>query len=84
MLYPTDTPESVPAPINGTWECEPCMIALKDRLIAELKENARQRLVDREKKEVERKRVKEEARIKREVDMLQRREAKELEKEQVR
>jgi len=46
------------------------MIALKDRLIAELKENARQRQADREKKEIDKQRVKEEARIKREADML--------------
>lgn len=59
----------MPALINGFWECEACMVASKERMIAELKENARRRLAEREVKELEKKRLKDEARQKRETEL---------------
>jgi hypothetical protein len=61
-----------------------CTIELREKLITELKENARFKALEREKRELQKKQEKEMARIKRESEMQQRREAKEQEKEQSR
>jgi len=79
-----DNSESVPAPIHNQWECQACSVELRIKLILELKENARFKALEREKRELQKKQEKDAARLKREQELQQRREAKEQEKEQIR
>ena len=68
--FPKESPELVPAPINGAWECEPCATAARNQLIEQLKEKNRLKQMERDAKELEKRREKEEARLKREADIL--------------
>lgn len=39
--FPIEARESVPSPIQGTWECQPCSTVARDQLIEQLKEKNR-------------------------------------------
>jgi hypothetical protein len=71
-------------PQGNVWECGPCLDSQHTRLIAELKEKARIKALEREQRELQKRQQKEEARLKRETDMRERREAKELLKSEAR
>ena len=71
-------------PQGNVWECGPCMESQHARLIAELKEKARIKALEREQREIQKRQEKEEARSKREQEMKERREAKELLKSEAR
>lgn len=80
LPYTAEASAAIAIPLAGEWVCKSCFESCRDantkNLIAELKEKARVKALEREQKELQKREEKETARIKRELDMQQRRDAK--------